>query len=94
MTPHSSILIWEMPWTEEPGGLSPWGCKESDTTKGTEYTGVCVCVYLCVCVCVCVYTYVCVYVCAAAADEALQSCPTLCDPMDSSPPGSSVHRIL
>ena len=98
MTPHSSILIWEMPWTEEPGGLSPWGCKESDTTEGTEYTGVCVCVYLRVCVCiltcVCVYTYVCVYVCAVAADEALQSCPTLCDSMDSSPPGSSVHRIL
>ena len=23
----------------------------------------------------------------------LQSCPTLCDPMDRSPPGSSVHRI-
>ena len=23
-----------------------------------------------------------------------QSCPTMCDPMDSSPPGSSVHRIL
>ena len=23
-----------------------------------------------------------------------QSCPTLCDPMDSSPPGSSVHGIL
>ena len=23
-----------------------------------------------------------------------QSCPTLCDPMDSSPPGSSVHEIL
>ena len=22
-----------------------------------------------------------------------QSCPTLCDPMDCSPPGSSVHRI-
>ena len=26
--------------------------------------------------------------------KSLQSCPTLCDPMDSSPPGSSVHRIL
>ena len=23
-----------------------------------------------------------------------QSCPTLCDPMDSSPPGSSVHGVL
>ena len=25
---------------------------------------------------------------------AVQSCPTLCNPMDCSPPGSSVHRIL
>ena len=31
---------------------------------------------------------------AATAAKSLQSCPTLCDPMDSSPPGSSVHRIL
>ena len=31
---------------------------------------------------------------AAAAAKSLQSCPTLCYPMDSSPPGSSVHRIL
>ena len=30
----------------------------------------------------------------AAAAKSLQSCPTLCDPMDSSPQGSSVHRIL
>ena len=33
MATHSSILAWEIPWTEEPGGLSPWGCKESDTTE-------------------------------------------------------------
>ena len=26
--------------------------------------------------------------CAAAAAKSLQSCPTLCDPIDSSPPGS------
>ena len=26
--------------------------------------------------------------------EVAQSCPTLCDPVDCSPPGSSVHRIL
>ena len=31
---------------------------------------------------------------AAAAAKSLQSRPTLCNPMDSSPPGSSVHRIL
>ena len=38
-----------------------------------------VCVFVCVCVCVCV--------CA-------QSCPTLCDPLDCSSPGSSVHGIF
>ena len=34
---------------------------------------------------------------AAAADDddkSLQSCPTLCDPIDSSPPGSPVPGIL
>ena len=31
---------------------------------------------------------------SAAATKSLQSCPTLCDPIDNSPPGSSVHRIL
>ena len=31
---------------------------------------------------------------AAAAAKSLQSCPTLCNPRDGSPPGSSVHRIL
>ena len=30
---HSSILAWRIPWTEEPVGYSPGGCKESDTTK-------------------------------------------------------------
>ena len=29
-----------------------------------------------------------------AAAKLLQSCPTLCDPRDSSPPGSSVHGIF
>ena len=31
---------------------------------------------------------------AAAAAKSLQSCPTLSDPMDCSPPGSSVHGIF
>ena len=47
MATHSSILAWEIPWTEEPCGQQ----------------SACV----------------------------LQSCPTLCDPVDCSLPGSSVH---
>ena len=31
---------------------------------------------------------------AAAAAESLQLCPTLCDPIDSSPPGSAIPGIL
>ena len=31
---------------------------------------------------------------AAAAAKLLQLCPTLCDPIDSSPPGFPVHGIL
>ena len=27
MATHAGILAWEIPWTEEPGGLPPWGCK-------------------------------------------------------------------
>ena len=42
-------------------------------------------IFIVICVCVCV----CVCVC-----EVTQSCPTLCDPVDCSPPGSSVHGIL
>ena len=31
---------------------------------------------------------------AAAAAASLQSCPTLCDPVDGSPPGSAIPGIL
>jgi len=40
-------------------------------------------IYMCVCVCVCAYMYVLVS----------QSCPTLCDTTDCSPPGSFLHGI-
>ena len=65
MEAHSSILVWENPWTEEPGG-SPWG------HKWEVYDLAILCVHA----------------------KLLQSCPTLCDPKDCSPPGSSVHGIL
>ena len=32
--------------------------------------------------------------CSAAAAKSLQSCPTLCDPRNGSPPGTSVPGIL
>ena len=38
MATHSIILVWRIPWTEEPGGYSPWGCKELDTTEATWHT--------------------------------------------------------
>ena len=32
-TTYSSILAWEIPWTEEPGGLQSIEFKELDTTE-------------------------------------------------------------
>ena len=32
MATHSSILAWEILWTEEYGKLQSLGCKELDTT--------------------------------------------------------------
>ena len=62
------------------------------------------CVYVCVCVYVCMYVYTCVYlcvyvivyvcVCVYVHAKPLQMCPALCNPMDYSPQGSSVHGIF
>ena len=42
-----------------------------------------------------VVTFMCVWLLiACVCAQSLQSCPTLCDTMDCSPPGSSVHGIL
>ena len=43
-------------------------------------------IYMCV--------WVCVYIHVKSESEVAQSCPTLCDPMDCSLPGSSVHGIF
>ena len=29
---HSSVLAWEIPWTEEPGGIQSTKSQESDMT--------------------------------------------------------------
>ena len=41
-----------------------------------------------------IYIYVCVYIYMKSESEVTQSCPTLGDPMDYSPSGSSVHGIF
>ena len=33
MATHSSILAWDIPWMEEPGGLQSTGSRESVTTE-------------------------------------------------------------
>ena len=48
MATHSSILVWKIPWTEEPVGYSPWSCKsighnlatkqQQQNTEGKKYT--------------------------------------------------------
>ena len=31
MAAHSSLLVWEIPWSEEPGGLQSVGLQKSRT---------------------------------------------------------------
>ena len=37
MATRSRILAWRIPWTGEPEGYSPQGCKELDTTEATQH---------------------------------------------------------
>ena len=54
MATHSSILAWEIPWIEEPGG--PWGCIESNTIEGLNTH---IYVHMCIkYVCIHIYIYV------------------------------------
>ena len=48
MVTHSSILAWEIPWTEEPAWLQPVGLQSVGHDLST-------CIDICVCVYVCMY---------------------------------------
>ena len=39
MATHSTIFAWKIPWTQEPGGYSPWGHKEPKTHAHTCMAG-------------------------------------------------------
>ena len=47
MITQSSTLAWEIPWTEEPGGLQTMGSQRVGHGLRPKH--------VCVCVCVCVY---------------------------------------
>ena len=38
MATHSSILAWEIPWMEEPGGLQSMGSQRAGYNLATEHT--------------------------------------------------------
>ena len=80
---YSSILAWRIPWTEEPGRLQSMGLPRVGHDWMTFNHSV--------------------LLWNARSIRAMknqvkvkvaQSCPTLCDPMDCSLPGSSVQGIL
>ena len=92
MATHSSILAWRIPGTGEPGGLLSLGSHRvghdwSDLAAaalGQHFFPL-------------KNKNLHIYYsrdAAAAAAKSLQSWPTLCDPIDSSPPGSAVPGIL
>ena len=104
MATHSSILVWRIPWTEEPGRLQSMGSQRVwDNWVINNFTFI---VYLHYCdsfrrtakwfVFMLTYTFfqIVSVIGHYAAAESRQSCPTLCDPIDGSPPGSPVPGTL
>ena len=49
MSTHSSILAWEITWTEEPRGLQCTGLQRVRHDLATKQQQMCVCVCVCVC---------------------------------------------
>ena len=83
--------------SEEQGSLaccSPWGRKESDMTERLNNSIQQTLSHLCHFTWFAVKPQIMWLPLAAAAAKSLQSCPTLCDPIDSSPPGSPIPGIL
>ena len=98
---HSSILAWRIPWTVEPGRLQSmvWQRVGHDWVTFT-FTHLFLRCSLPLTRCTYPLTFTkgnfFIIICLAtyAHAKSLQSCPTLCNPMDCSPPGSSIHGIL
>ena len=86
MATHSSVLAWRIPGTGEPGGLPSIGLQSRTQLKRLSSS-------------LHITKNHRIYrpwnspdqnTGVVAAAKSLQSCPTLCDPIDGSPPGSPV----
>ena len=81
---HSSILAWRTAWTEEPGGLQSMELQSLTWLRTLSFSFPSSAQL----------TQALISTSAAAAAKSLQSCPTLCDPIDGSPSGFAVPGIL
>ena len=105
MATHSSVLAWRIPGTGEPGGLPSMGSHRVGHNWSNLAAAAAQWIY-CVVLTSALsakinkminfskqfsYSYTYIY---ESESEVTQLCVTLCNPMDCSPPGSSVHGIL
>ena len=72
-------------------GMPPWFAACTSHSHSLFYPAVAPLLFLCICY---LLTYCTTYKLCCARAKSLQSSPTLCDPMDCSAPGSSVHGIF
>ena len=100
MATHSSVLAWSIPGTGEPQGSSPsrtlpHGNSAQNTSsqstegygaawRGGEFRGEWIHVYVCLSP----------FAVHLERSQHFQLCPTLCDPIDGSPPGPAIPGIL
>ena len=100
MATHSSVLAWRIPGTGEPGGLPDVSGVAQNRTRLKRLSSSSSSHHELFSPVSSIspkfksrrgLTKTCV---AASAAKLLQSCPTLCDPRDGSPPGSPVPGIL
>ena len=82
------ITIWDREWC---GAIGLWFCWLNELVGNCEYISYyrCVGIYMMVME----HLWFSYLLHAATAAKSLQSCPTLCDPVDGSPPGSPVPGI-
>ena len=90
MATHSSILVWEIPWTGEPGQLQSMGLQSRTQLMWLSMHAQLI--YNVLLTSTGQQSDSVIHMCVHA--RSLQLYPTLCHPMECSPPDSSVHGFL